>query len=223
MSSQIPNERLDQATAQRLSKLRAMPVDTSHLDLRIADEIPRPEARRSNLLRIGVFRAVAASIGAVLLVGAVIWSLSGGAVMASADVMAQFHNDMISGKAGATPVATIVEANQKLKHQWDHGVDLPNVPVEHAMACCMRSIDDKRVACVLLKSEGGVPVTMAVAKSMDMRVPHGERVIRGGLEFRVQTTKGLTMVTTERGGKWICLIGGLPSDRLIDIGAGIEF
>jgi hypothetical protein len=222
MSSPTPQDRLNDATSQRLSKLRAMPVDTSHLDLRIADEIPRPEARPSILLRVGWLRAVAASIGVVLIAGAIFWSLSGGPVMASADVMAQFHKDMIAGTHGDA-ITSIAEANQKLKHQWDHGVDLPKVPVEHAMACCMRSIEDKRIACVLLQSEGGVPVTMCVAKSMDMRVPHGERAIRSGLEFRVQRTSGLTMVTTERGGKWICLIGALPSDRLIDIGAGIEF
>jgi hypothetical protein len=224
MSSQLPENRLDEATAQRLGKLRAMPVDTSHLDLRIADEIPRRRVRTPLLRRRGWLRAVAASLGAVLILGAVMWSLSGGPVMASADMMAQFHSDMVSGQAGATPVTSIAEANQKLKHQWDHGVDLPRVPAEHVMMCCMRSIQDKRVACVLLQSEGGVPVTMCVARSMDMRIPPSERVVRGGLEFHVVPgVRGLTMVTTERGGKWICLIGATSSDRLIDIGSGIEF
>jgi hypothetical protein len=210
--------------SHRLSRLAAMPVDTSHLDLRLQDEIPRPQERPRVVMRIGWLRAVAASVGVLLTAGVIMWSLSGGPAMASADVMAQFHNEMVSGKAGAAPVNSIAEANKALKHQWENGVELPNVPSGHAMMCCMRSVEDKRVACVLLKNEGGVPVTMCVARAMDMRVPHGQRVIKAGLEFHVQTAKdGLSMVTTERGGRWICLMGALPSDRLVDIGTAIEF
>jgi hypothetical protein len=225
MNPQIPRDRLDEATSRRLSRLAAMPVDTSHLDLRLADEIPLPQQRPATVLRMRWLRAAAASIGAVLAVGAVIWSLSGGPVLASANLMAQFHNDLVSGNAPATQATSIAEANQKLKHQWDHGgLELPRVPTSHVMTCCMRSVEDKRVACVLLKTQSGIPVTMAVAKAMDMKVPHGQRVIRGGSEFHVQAgTGGLNMVSTERGGRWICLIGSLPTDDLIDIGAAIEF
>jgi hypothetical protein len=138
--------------------------------------------------------------------------------------MVRFHNEMVSGTSAADHVTSIAEANQKLKHQWNNGVDLPQVPTSHVMMCCMRSVQDKRVACVLMKSPSGVPVTMCVAKAMDMKASHGHRVIRKGSEFHIQqATNGLSMVTTERGGRWICLIGALPSDDLIDLGAAIEF
>ncbi|HEY7088576.1 MAG TPA: hypothetical protein VH518_10835 [Tepidisphaeraceae bacterium] len=219
----IPNVPLDQATADRLARLRAMPVDTSNIDAQIAAKIPRPR-EAPVLLRIRALRAVAASLALIGLIGAIIWSLSGGAVLAEPTMMAQFHEELVSGKVAATQVKSIAEANQALKDQWEHGVSIPSVPTEHVMMCCMRSIQDKRLACVLLQSDRGVPVTMAVAKAMDMRIPpNSERVVKNGLEFHIQRTTGLTMVMTERGGRWICLIGALPSDRLIDIGAGIEF
>ena len=38
------------------------------------------------------------------------------------------------------------------------------------MACCMKSVHDKKVACVLLK-DNGVPVTLSVANASDMELP----------------------------------------------------
>ncbi|WP_428937517.1 hypothetical protein [Fontivita pretiosa] len=226
---------LDRATAQRLGKLRTMPVDTSRLDRLIQAQIPRTGTSRTTaghqtfwlLLRqvITPVRAVAASVAVLATVGVIVWSLSGSAVLASPDTMAKFHEDLVSGRIQATQVDSIAQANRVLAAEWNRRqIEIPNIPSEHVMLCCMQSIDDKQVACVLLKSEGGVPITMAVARSADMKMPRGSaRVIRNGVTYHVQSSGNLNMVMTERGGRYICLIGAVARDSLISIAEGIHF
>jgi len=225
MNTENERNRLDAATSDRLRKLGARPVDTSRLDQLIAKQIPRtPEqSRLSIFLHSRRLRAVAAGIGMLMMITVVVWSLSGGAVLASPDTMARFHEDLVSGKVAAMKVESIAGANQALADQWNKAVELPRVPVEHVMLCCMRNIKAKRVACVLLQSEGGVPVTMAVANAADMRLPRDSTtLVVDGVTYHVQSSGKLNMVMAQRHDRWICLIGELPAQRLTDIAKAIE-
>ena len=89
------------------------------------------------------------------------------------------------------------------------------------MACCMKSVS-KKVACLLLKREG-VPVSLVVAHSGDMRAATSPVTVRDGVRYHVQAVGTLNMVMTERNGRWVCLIGELPTERLIDVATQIKF
>jgi hypothetical protein len=218
MNSQNEHNRLDEATSQRLAGLASMPVDTSRLDKLIESQIPRPRSGIAALFQPRPVRAIAASLAMFGIIGVIVWSLSGGAVFASLDTMAQLHEDLVSGKIAAMKIDTIDDANKALSHI----VEIPQVPVEHVMMCCMQSVKNKRVACVVLQSEG-VPVTMAVASTMDISCPDNSQMMEfGGNHYHVQQSGKLNMVMTEREGRWICLIGALPADRLISIAAAIR-
>ena len=119
-------------------------------------------------------------------------------------------------------VDSIDEANKALAGQWPGGPTVPDAPQSHVMACCMKSVKDKKVACVLLKSEGE-PVTMTVANAADMRLPKSPTVTRGGVTYHVQAAGDLNMVMTERRERWICLIGRLPAPRLMDLADQLQF
>ena len=155
-------------------------------------------------------------LGLVLLTG------SGGRALASPTQMAQMHEDMVSGKMPVMQVSSIVEANHALAAQWPDSPGLPAVPAEHVMACCMKSVKNKKVACVLLKSEGE-PVTMTVANASDMKLPTSPTMIRAGVSYHVQTSGSLNMVMTERDERWVCLIGHLPVNELMDLAAKLHF
>ncbi len=86
----------------------------------------------------------------------------------------------------------------------------------------MRSVKNKKVACVLLEDNGG-PVTMTVAKASDMQSPASPTVIRGGVTYHVQAVGRLNMVMTERNGRWICLIGQVSADRLMVLADQLQF
>ena len=220
------DERLDAATAARLAKLRAVPVDTSSLERSLRSAIPQQSNARL-WARLRPLRAAAASI---LLLGAIaaviLISTSGGEVMASPAQMAQLHEEIVSGKSHVQRVDSIDAANKFLAAQWSPGAApaVPGVPSEHVMACCMKSIKDKRVACVLLKGHGGQPVTLSVAKAADIKLPRGAPTIqRGDVTYHVQGSDAVNMVTFERNGRWVCLIGKTPSDQLVMLGAELKF
>jgi anti-sigma factor RsiW len=218
------DEWLDQATAARLAKLRSMPVDTSRLERLVEAQIPRPAARATIRLSqwLRPFRAIAASLLIAGIIGALLFATSGGPAIASAADMAKFHDDLVSGRVAVTHVASVDAANKTLAAEWAQSPRIPNMPADHVMACCMGSVKNKKVACVLMEDSGG-PISMTVANASDMQAPASPTVTRGGVTYHVQSVGQLHMVMTERNGRWICLIGKMSADRMMDLASSLEF
>ena len=225
MSNEYQDEHdaaLDQAVSARLAKLRTMPVDTANLDKALRAQIPssRPEWR---ILSFRPLRALAASMVLVSAIAAAIMlSASSGPALADATQMAQVHQDIVAGRIPVMQVASIGEANRMLNSQSPGAPTLPQMPDSHVMACCMKSVHNKKMACVLLKDEG-VPITLAVASAADMKLVAAPITSRNGIDYRVQKVGDLSMVMTEQNGKWLCLIGQVPADHLMDVAAQVRF
>jgi hypothetical protein len=222
---------LDRATSARLAKLRTMPVDTARLEeklrLQIRDPVLPSAVGRSDRLWIGWARVMRFAAAAAILVGialaAVVLFGSGGPALASAQQMADFHEDLVAGRTAVVQVDSIEQAAKELDRQWPQSPGLPGLPSDHVMACCMKSVKDKKMACVLMKREG-VLVTMAVARADDMRLPASSPTkVRGGITYHVQSVGRLNMVMTEKSGRWVCLIGELPSEGLMDLAEQLRF
>lgn len=213
-------EGADEAVARRLSKLRTMPVETARLERALRSQLPLPE--RAQRVWFRPLRAVAASVAVLVLVGAILLSTSSGPVLASTAQMAQMHEDLVSGRTPVVQVASIEAANKALIAQWPQSPEVPDVPKEHVMACCMRSVKDKKVACVLLKN-AGVPVTMMVANAKEMRLPTSPTRNHNGVTYHVQSSGKLNMVMAERDGRWVCLIGEVAAEQLMDLAATLRF
>ena len=214
---------LDRAVAGRLAKLRTMPVDTSKLDAAILTKIPRS----GRDWRIGIgwfrpFRATAASVTLLAVLAAVLLSTSGGPAIASPARMAGFHRSLALGETPATRVTSIEAANKILVARWPQSPLLPAVPQDHVTACCMKSVRDKRLACVLLRRDG-VPVTMTVANASDMKLPKSPTIGRGGVTYHVQSFEQVNMIMTEQGSRWVCLVSELSVEQLIDIAQKLQF
>jgi hypothetical protein len=220
------DERWQRAVAGRLAKLRTTPVDTGRLGRALGSEIPRPAAARAaRWFSPRAFRAVAAGIvlaGAVA--AAVLLATAGGAALASPAQVARMHEELVAGQAPAVRVDSIEAANRVLSGGADHPPfpDLPDMPADHVMACCMRSVKDKKVACLLMKRDD-VPVSLMVARSRDVRAPTSAVISRRGASYRVQSMGDLNMVMTERNDRWVCLVARLPAERLMDIADQLKF
>lgn len=215
-------EALDQAVAGRLAKLRTMPVDTSNLDKALRAQIPPLQPQRRILL-LRPLRAIAASVLLLSAIAAAIMlNASSGPALAEPAQMAQVHEDIVSGRIPVMHVASIEEANRMLNTQSPGAPTLPQMPASHVMACCMKSVHNRKMACVLLKDEG-IPITLAVASAADMKVAPAPMTTRDGINFRVEKVGDLSMVMTEENGKWLCLIGHLPADHLMDLAAHVRF
>jgi hypothetical protein len=211
----------DRATTARLAKLRTLPVDTSRLDAAIRqriDQVPRERTRWPRIVR----RAAAAAVLVGLLVGAAVLLVVTRPALASPAQMAQVHADLVSGRTPVMQVDSLEAAARALSRQCPQPPGLPGLPQQHVMACCMKSVKNKQMACVLLKSEGA-PVTMCVARAEDMRLPSSPTRMRDGVTYHVQSVDRLNMVMTERQDRWICLIGELPAERLMDLAEQLQF
>ena len=220
------SERVDIAVSARLRKLSTFPVDVSRLERQLQREIPKPQLPERRPLVMRLMRpvtAVAASMTIAVVVAAALLTSSSGEAFASPAPMAQVHRDIVENRMPVTKVDSIEAASGVLAGQWPGKPELPAAPDAHVMACCMKSIKDKKVACVLLKSEGA-PITMSVANASDMRAPAGVKAVtRSGATYHLVSSDGLNMVMTERNGRWVCLISEVASDRLIAVAEKLEF
>lgn len=228
MKSDMPyddenNDSLDRAVSARLAKLRSLPVDLIDLDKALKAQIPPVGRSRWRVLSLRPIRAIAASLVLISAIAAAIMlSASSGPALAEAAQMAQVHQDIVSGKIPVMQVNTIDAANRMLNQQSPGAPSLPQLPDSHVMACCMKSVHNKKMACVLLKNEG-IPVTLAVASAADMKLPAAPVQTRNGIDYRVQHVGDLSMVMTERNEKWLCLIGQLPAEQLMDMARQVQF
>ena len=226
----------DRATARRLARLRTMPVELAGLEEAIRAQIPpavtnggQEDRRRAIGAWLRPARAVAAVLVVAVAVTLVLLTSSSGPALASTEHMARMHEDLVSGRVPVMEVNTLEEATRMLSGKTAAAPSLPTLPqtgasqpAAHVMACCMKSVGDKKVACVLLKTEG-VPITMAVADAKDMRLPKSATVVREGTTYHVQSTGPLNMVMTEREGRWVCMMAELPVERLISIASALKF
>jgi hypothetical protein len=222
----------DRQVAGRLAALRTMPVDTSRLDAALRAVLPPPPSRRAAVAAPGVrpraawfrpLRAVAASLVLMSAVAAVVLlSAAGGPALASPAEMARMHDELVTGRVPVVRVDSIDQAGRALNEQWPDRPDLPAAPESHVMACCMKSVKNKRVACVLLRTEG-VPITMTVARAADMRLPKSPAVDRDGVT--VPRPGGRR---PEHGHDRARRAVGLPrrpapAERLMDVAARLRF
>lgn len=221
-------ERLDVAVAGRLARLRTMPVDVSSLrravDARLGVPARAPRAGAMRLRWLSPFRAAAASLVVVGLIVAAVIATSGGPVLASPDRLAQLHQDLVSGdRHDMRRVASIEEARAALAAERAGAPAVPGVGDDRAMACCVHTVGRKAMSCVSMTADG-VAVSMAVAEAADVKTPAAsETVTVDGTTYQVESSGGVNMVMTRRGGRWVCLMGKLPTQRLIELAKTLRF
>jgi len=211
---------LDRATSDRLAKLRAIPVDTTELDRRMRMEIPFPAKQRIvwfKPLRIAAALVLAAGV----IAGALVLFHETPAVASAAELV-RLHEEVIAGRGHVMQVQSLDEASRVLSEQWAAKPDLPEMPGAEVMSCCLHEMGKARMAAVTMSS-GGTPITMAVADADDMRSPRSPTIERNGVTWHVQSAEGINMVSAKLSGRWICLMGRLPTERLMTLAQSLKF
>lgn len=206
-------DRIDQPIADRLGKLRGMPLDSARFDAAIQRAIPKPRARRSMLL--WPVRAVAASVLLGTIAVIVFLAVTSRPVVASPERMAQIYQSTLA-EGHATSVTSIDEARAHLRQIAPKLPSVPESAEMPVMACCVHEVGRKEMACVVF-SVDGVPVTVAVADAKDIRNPHGTEIQIGGRTYRSGSADGVNMLMSERDGVWTCVMSKLPPERLSQI------
>lgn len=217
-------ERLDQATSRRLAKLGQRPVDTAALERRLEPLWSRPQPSTRTYAWWRQARpplAAAAAIGMLVLVGWLVFHTATAPAIAEPAEVSQLHHQMLTSHLDVEPVEDIEAANRVIAEQWVDAPRLPDVSLP-ARGCCLHQLGGKRVAAVQLDHPAG-DVTMAVARSRDLTIPEGREVEHGGQRLTVHDHGGVTMVMARHEGRWLCVMGELPEQELIEIASRVVF
>jgi hypothetical protein len=211
------NDELESATRARLARLAARPVDASRVERKIeavldadSETLPRPRRRAF----VGWLSAAAAVV--MLVLGLVVMNNGASPVVAAPADLVALHQQVVAGGRGAVTVRSIAEAQKAIEAEWPEAPDIPVAPSEQVMACCLGHLQSRKLACVLLEGSDA-PVTMVVAKESDVKPAAGAAVERGGRTFYVHEMRGVQMVATQRGDRYVCLMGELPAERLMEL------
>lgn len=215
--------RLDEATSRRLARLADCPVDTARLEQKLEPLWTEPARSTANPAWWRLRRPPYAAAAAVLLLVALGWFVFQTSTPAMADPgeMSQLHRHMLSSEIEVTPVRDIAAANRMIAAQWAEAPSLPEVSLP-ARACCLHHLGGRPVAAVQLEHPDG-PVTMVVARANDLRLPPGRVVEHAGQRFTVHEHDGVTMVMTHDENRWLCVMGDLPEQDLVELAARVVY
>lgn len=227
MSSRDHQERLDRATSQRLSKLAARPVDTSHLERQMQavlheQEEERPD--RSYPAPSRWYKPMTAMAAAVLLLGTIGWIVFGAGstpATASPEGLATIHDEASHGLTPHLVASTIDEANRLLAEQSSGFVPLPELPgkLQH---CCLHKHAGKQLTCAIIDIDSK-RITVAVAESSQIQSPKGTSQVHDGRTYYIHTVKGTTLVMTSDAGRWLCVMGDVSSEELLRVAGEIRW
>ena len=242
------HEQLERATSARLAKLAERDVDTRALEAKIsaalaggnpADSYPRSRAGiipgphdpmetyagninynfRSWLLR-------AATVAAVVLITwmvAFFPSGSGQVAVASSFDLTTLHHDLVGGRIPAVQVTSIDAANSLFASQRSGDVKLPaNLANAHVESCCLADVQGELASIAVLELQGQ-ELTLVVAEAPRFAHRMGEVIEIDGHEYFGHAVGGVQMMMSNRGQRWLCVMGDLEPAQLADIASQIEF
>lgn len=218
------HDKLEQATSARLSKLSARPVDMTRLQRemdRVTTESGHTAAPAQALRHW--WRPITTIAAALLLAAGIGWLLlDGGAtpVMAAPTELAQIHYDVTHELSPHLKVSSVEEANRLLADQAAGVVAMPQLPGE-MKSCCLHQHAGVTLSCALIEDEGQL-ITVALADGAKMHCPDGATLERDGRRFIAHTANGINMVMANENGKWLCVMGDVPTDKLLNVAAGIR-
>jgi len=226
MTPDRSQDELDLATQARLSMVASRPVDTSAVASRLRAEMAkhRAEDRPATFALPAWVRwlgrsAVAAAIVVVVTL-VFVTSQSGSAVYAAPAEMVQLHRDLLAGRAPVVPVANIAEAKRTIESKWREAPSIPDQWDQNVHACCLRDVQSRQVACILLE-QNGMPVTVVLARTKDFRSPDDDTVEHNGRKYAVHSRDGVNMVMTQQSDRWMCLMGEISQDSLMRLAEGL--
>ena len=113
-------------------------------------------------------------------------------------------------------MTSMAETHRVMVGQWSRCPHLAEPSCGEVVSCQMHMLGSKRALCVKLNVDG-IPFTLVAANATDLRLPDVPPITRGTTRYFIQTFGETSMVTTERDGLWLCIIGQRSPDRLMEI------
>lgn len=229
MSEHDPRQQDDLTTATRLrlQRLAATPVDTSRLVRRLDAALASSESSTMRTAHAVWTRRIAATAAMLLLAFAAFYVIdrSAGPVQAEPFELSQLHERLVRGELAMLAAPNVEEANRRIAAQVADAPVIPGLAATRELyvrSCCLAEVRGRLVAAVLMEADGW-PVTLVVAHARDFAGPVGEVIERDGRRLLAHRLNDLEMVVTRSGDRWLCVMGDVDRQRLVDIAAAIVF
>lgn len=220
-------DRLDLATAGRLAKLASRPVDTSRLERKLEIAMGLESDGQVNPPPLGGGAAwwrpllsVAAAVLIAVSVGWLVLQPGASTAMAAPAELAQIHFEVINSLTPHHLVSSVEEANQLLADQSAGFIELPPLPGT-VQSCCLHEVAGETLTCALIEHDGQL-ITVAIAEAGDLHSPEGQALERNGRIYTIHKANGITMVMTNESGRWLCVMGEIEAEALVNIATEIE-
>lgn len=213
---------LDDATRSRLARLASRPVDVTALSARLREHVEAQRetagpAELSFRLRLGWVGRGALAAGLMVAAGLLfVIAQSGSPVYAAPTEMVKLHRDLVAGRSPVIAVSGLEEARKTIEAGWREAPALPDRWDDNVHACCLRDVQSRQVACILMRQDN-IPITIVLARASDLRSPEGPIVERHGRSYVVRSSDGVSMVMAQQADRWMCLMGEMPRDALVDL------
>lgn len=230
MNQHQPVDPMDQALKDRLAELRNRPVDISSLQVALEQELSQaaspPMLFKSSAARTLLWRRwrrISSSAAAILIALVLCWvvlSPTSSQAVASAAGLAQIHYDVAHGLSPHTQVTTVSQANVVLAKETNEYVTLPAMPGQ-IQSCCIHQYAGTSMSCAMIEMDGQ-RITVALAASDKLKSPKGQTVVRQRRTFILGKANGINMVMSNQGSKWLCVMGEVPFEKLLDVAADIH-
>lgn len=222
------NDKLDQATQDRLAKLASMPVDLSRLEQKMADQLPARQQHNTqphtNPMQ-GWLRVAAIIALMVGVAGASYYAFFGvGPQTAIAQTMtvAELHDHLLNDPQEAYLAKSVEEAQALIDAQLGGKQPLPIVDGTHIESCCLVEGEfPLRAALVVTQASGNI--TIIIAQGKDFAQPMHPIDHPSGLQLQGHDHAGMPMVMRNVGDQWMCVMGNAEQKELADIAVSLVF
>lgn len=222
------NDKLDQATQDRLAKLASMPVDLSRLEQKMADQLPSRQQHNTqpHINPMQGWLRVAAIIALMVgVAGASYYAFFGvgpQAAVAQTMTVAELHESLLNDPQEAYLAHTIGDAQALIDAQLAGKQSLPIVDGTHVESCCLVEGEFPLRAALVIKQPAGI-ATIIIAQGEDFAQPMHPIDHPSGIELQGHDHAGMPMVMRNNGDLWMCVMGETDAETLADVAAAIKF
>lgn len=222
------DEQLDQATRERLGKLRAMPVDLSRLEQKLANQLPpRQQVRMAKVspmrswLRLAAMLALFAGVATASYIA--FFGVGPQAAVAQTMTVAELHEHLLRDRSQTYLANSIEDAQALMDAQLAGQQPLPIVDGTRVESCCLVKGEFPLRAALVIDHPTG-PVTIIIAQGEDFAHPMHPIDHPSGVQLQGHEHAGIPMVMRNKGDLWMCVMGEVNDKAaLADIAASLVY
>jgi len=214
--------KLDHVTSQRLARLSTLPVDTLRLEQRLSKHLEHGKSANPLMLRWRPAASIAAAVLIAVLIG--VMSLTGPSAMASTMELSRVHQEVALGTLPAIVVADVSEARTELAALVQGSPRPTGDYPQRVRCCCGQELAGEQLAFIKMR-RNEVPITVIMMRGYHACAGMDNVVTdEDGRRFIVhRENDGVQATLTTRADHWVCVMGALPTDELVNIAGQLAF